>query len=49
MTKENNEYKSLLSIREENEQKLELSSTGYGLVSTTDEPEKNHQNDQNHN
>jgi hypothetical protein len=43
MTKENNEYKSLLSIREENEQKLELSSTGYGLVSTTDEPEQNHE------
>lgn len=46
MEKENNEYKSFVSIKEANEQKLELSSTGYGLVSTTDEPDKNHQNDQ---
>ncbi|MGG7621641.1 hypothetical protein [Bacillus coreaensis] len=44
MTKENNEYKSLLSISEENEQKLEISSTGYGLVSTSGETEQNHQN-----
>lgn len=39
MEKENNEYKSLRSLREANEEKLELSSTGYGLVNTTNDTE----------
>lgn len=39
MEKENHEYKSLQSLREENEGKLELSSTGYGFVNTTNNTE----------
>jgi hypothetical protein len=35
MDKENNEYKSLKSLREATEEKLVLSSTGYGFVNTT--------------
>lgn len=41
MEKENNEYKSLRSLREANEEKLELSSTGYGFVNTTNTEEEN--------
>jgi len=39
MEKENIEYKSIHQMKEENKEKLEISSTGYGLENAVEENE----------
>ena len=39
MEKENSKYKSIHQMKAENEEKLEISSTGYGLENAVEENE----------
>lgn len=45
MEKENSEYKSIHQMKVENEEKLEISSTGYGLENAVEEDNKTKKSD----